>query len=74
MRENLSLLSYWGLILTLIAVTLFVVVYIYMSNPGKGEERDMVEYYADAQWPSIWQQHRVQMKIFQVNSERPLMK
>ena len=44
MRENLSLLSYWGLILTLIAVTLFVVVYIYMSNTGKGEERDMVEY------------------------------
>ena len=44
MRENLSLLSYWGLIFTLIAVTLFVVVYIYMSNTGKGEERDMVEY------------------------------
>jgi hypothetical protein len=44
MRENLSLLSYWGLIFTLIAVTFFVVVYIYMSNTGKGEDRDMVEY------------------------------
>ena len=44
MRENLSLLSYWGLIFTLIAVTLFVVVYMYMSNTGKGEDRDMVEY------------------------------
>jgi cytochrome bd-type quinol oxidase subunit 2 len=44
MRENLSLLSYWGVIFTLIAVTLFVVVYIYMSNTGKGEDRDMVEY------------------------------
>lgn len=44
MRENLSLLSYWGLIFTLIAVTLFVVVYIYKSNTGKGEDRDMVEY------------------------------
>ena len=44
MRENLSLLSYWGLIFTLIAVTLFVVVYIYMSSTGKGEDRDMVEY------------------------------
>ena len=44
MRENLSLLSYWGLIFTLIAVTLFVVVYICMSNTGKGEDRDMVEY------------------------------
>lgn len=44
MRANLSLLSYWGLILTLIAVTLFVVVYIYKNNTGKGEYKDMVDY------------------------------
>ena len=44
MREKLSLLSFWGLIFTLIAVTLFVVVYIYMSSTGKGEDTDMVEY------------------------------
>ena len=44
MRENLSLLSYWGLISTLIAVTLFVIVYIYKNNTVKGENRDIVEY------------------------------
>jgi hypothetical protein len=44
MRENLSLLSYWGLIFTLIAVTLFVAVYIYRINTRKGNDRDVVEY------------------------------
>lgn len=44
MRENLSLLSYWGLIFTLIAVTLFVVIYTHKSNSGKGEDRYIVEY------------------------------
>jgi hypothetical protein len=32
MRENLSLLSFWGLIFSLIAVTLFVVIYGYRKN------------------------------------------
>lgn len=44
MRENLSLLSYWGLIFTLIAATLFVAVYIYVSSTGKGVDRDIAEY------------------------------
>jgi hypothetical protein len=32
MRENLSLLSFWGLVFSLIAVTLFVVIYSYQKN------------------------------------------
>jgi hypothetical protein len=32
MRENLSLLSFWGLIFSLIAVTLFVVIYSYQKS------------------------------------------
>jgi hypothetical protein len=32
MRENLSLLSFWGLVFSLIAVTLFVVVYSYQKS------------------------------------------
>jgi len=44
MRENLSLLSYWGLIFTLIAVTLFVAIYIYFFKTGRDEDRDMVQY------------------------------
>ncbi len=32
MRENLSLLSFWGLIFSLIAVTLFVVIYSYKKS------------------------------------------
>ena len=43
MRENLSLLSYWGLVFTLAAVTLFVVVYSYKKNTNKGKNRDMVD-------------------------------
>ena len=43
MRENLSLLSYWGLVFTLVAVTLFVVVYSYKKNTNKGENKDMVD-------------------------------
>lgn len=43
MRENLSLLSYWWLVFTLAAVTLFVVVYSYKKNTNKGGNRDMVD-------------------------------
>ena len=43
MRENLSLLSYWGLVFTLVAVTLFVVVYSYKKNTNKAENKDMVD-------------------------------
>ena len=32
MRENLSLLSFWGLCFSLIAVTLFVVIYSYQKS------------------------------------------
>ena len=32
MRENLSLLSFWGLIFSLTAVTLFVVIYSYQKS------------------------------------------
>ena len=32
MRENMSLLSFWGLVFSLIAVTLFVVIYSYKKN------------------------------------------
>jgi hypothetical protein len=35
MRENLSLLSLWGLVFSLIAVTLFVVVYSITRNADK---------------------------------------
>ena len=31
MRENMSLLSFWGLVFSLIAVTLFVVIYSYQK-------------------------------------------
>jgi hypothetical protein len=41
MRENLSLLSFWGLVFSLIAVTLFVVVYSYQKS--KYANRDIVE-------------------------------
>jgi hypothetical protein len=41
MRENLSLLSFWGLVFSLIAVTLFVVVYSYNKNTNKGENKDI---------------------------------
>lgn len=34
MRENLSLLSYWGGIFAVAAVTLFVTVYLYKRAPG----------------------------------------
>jgi hypothetical protein len=34
MRENMSLLSFWGLIFSLIAVTLFVVIYSYQKMKG----------------------------------------
>jgi hypothetical protein len=43
MHENLSLLSFWGLVFTLIAVTLFVVVYSYKKNTNKGEKGDMAD-------------------------------
>jgi hypothetical protein len=41
MRENLSLLSFWGLVFSLIAVTLFVVIYSYQKN--KYANRNIVE-------------------------------
>jgi len=42
MRENLSLLSFWGLVLSLIAVTLFVVVYWYKTAPNNVDSKDIV--------------------------------
>jgi hypothetical protein len=41
MRENMSLLSFWGLIFSLIAVTLFVVIYLYQRS--KNANRNIVE-------------------------------
>jgi type VI protein secretion system component VasK len=41
MRENLSLLSFWGLVFSLIAATLFVVIYSYQKN--KYANREIVE-------------------------------
>ena len=41
MRENLSLLSFWGLVFSLIAVTLFVVIYSYQRS--KYANREIVE-------------------------------
>jgi hypothetical protein len=41
MRENMSLLSFWGLIFSLIAVTLFVVIYSYQKT--KGANQNIVE-------------------------------
>ena len=41
MRENLSLLSFWGLVFSLIAVTVFVVIYSYQKN--KYANREIVE-------------------------------
>ena len=41
MRENLSLLSFWGLVFSLIAVTLFVVIYAYRKI--KYVNRNIVE-------------------------------
>ena len=41
MRENLSQLSFWGLIFSLIAVTLFVVIYSYQKS--KYANREIVE-------------------------------
>jgi hypothetical protein len=43
MRENLSLLSYWGLVFTLAAVTLFVVVYSYRKKTNKSKNGDVVD-------------------------------
>jgi len=40
-RENLSLLSFWGLVFSLIAVTLFVVIYSYQKS--KNAKRGIVE-------------------------------
>jgi hypothetical protein len=42
MRENLSLLSFWGLVLSLIAVTLFVVVYWYKTSTDNVDSKDIV--------------------------------
>jgi hypothetical protein len=41
MRENLSVLSFWGLVFSLTAVTLFVVIYSYQK--GKHANRRIVE-------------------------------
>ena len=41
MRENLSLLSFWGLVFSLVAVTLFVVIYSYQKR--KYAKQNIVE-------------------------------
>src|SRR6516165_1953801 len=41
MRENMSLLSFWGLVFSLIAVTVFVVIYSYQKS--KHVNRTIVE-------------------------------
>ena len=46
MRENLSLLSFWGLVFSLLAVTLFVVIYSYQKysyQKTKYANREIVE-------------------------------
>ena len=72
MRENMSLLSFWGLIFSLIAVTLFVVIYSYkkVNMPIKILWRIC----ANALWTFIWQQGHVKLRLIQKNSEGPLMK
>jgi len=42
MRENMSLMSFWGLVFSLIAVTLFVVIY-YSYKKSKSANRNIVE-------------------------------
>jgi hypothetical protein len=57
MRENMSLLSFWGLVFSLIAVTLFVVIYVYQkskyANPRIVEDlrRRSVDVYLAAKTP-----------------------
>jgi cell division protein FtsX len=41
MRENLSVLSFWGLVFSMIAVTLFVVIYSYQKS--KYAKQNIVE-------------------------------
>jgi hypothetical protein len=43
MRENLSLFSFWGLIFAVIALTVFVVVYVYKNNAGRRGKNGMVD-------------------------------
>ena len=38
MRENMSLLSFWGLLFSLMAVTLFVVIYSYQKSKYANRE------------------------------------
>jgi hypothetical protein len=41
MRENMSLLSVWGLVFSLIAVTLFVIIYLYQKNKNGNIVEDL---------------------------------
>ncbi len=43
MREHLSLFSFWGLIFSLTALTLFVVVYVYKNKAARGGKNDIVD-------------------------------
>jgi hypothetical protein len=72
MRENMSLLSFWGLVFALIAVTLFVVIYSYQKT--KGANQNIVEDLRNAQWTFIWQQRQVKLRLIPKNSERLLTK
>ena len=57
MRENMSLLSFWGLVFSLIAVTLFVVIYSYQKSKNTNREieedlrRRSVDVYLAAKTP-----------------------
>lgn len=57
MRENMSLLSFWGLLFSLMAVTLFVVIYWYQKNKYANREivgdlrRRSVDVYLAARTP-----------------------
>ena len=72
MREHMSLLSFWGLVFSLIAVTLFVVIYSYQKT--KGANQNIVEDLRNAQWTFIWQQRQVKLRLIPKNSERLLTK
>ena len=72
MRENLSLLSFWGLVFSLIAVTLFVVIYSYQKS--KYANRRIVEDLRQCSVSVYWQQTHLKLRVSQSSSERPAMR
>jgi hypothetical protein len=72
MRENMSLLSFLGLIFSLIAVTLFVVIYSYQKM--KGANQNIVEELRQCSVDTyLAAKTAAEAKTDSQNSERPLM-